>query len=342
MTRCLQLAEMGMADVAPNPMVGAVLVHENRIIGEGYHRQYGGPHAEVNALNAVPDALRPLIPQSTLYVSLEPCNHQGKTPPCTDLILRQGIRNVVVACRDPFPDVDGRGIARLREAGVTVTVGLCEQEARLLNRRFFTVHQRHRPYILLKWAVSEDGYLSRADGTPVKISQPVTDRLVHRWRREESAILVGYRTVCTDDPALTVRWVPGRHPVRVVLDRDLSLPPSARIFAPEARVIVAHCRTAEDRAHISYVRVDAGNEYHDLLPALVQKGVSSLLVEGGAATLQWFIDQDCWDEARVIRSRNIRIGQGVPAPELTERHTRIEELPGGDSITYYKNGQSAT
>ena len=242
MQRCLQLAAMGAGHTAPNPMVGAVLVYADRVIGEGFHRQYGGPHAEVNCINSVTKDDLPLLAKSTLYVSMEPCSHFGKTPPCTDLIIEKKIPTVVIACRDGYHKVNGKGIEKLRAAGINVIVGILEREALELNKRFFTFHQHQRPYIILKWAQSKDGKvaplnlpagrqvphsggnLEQSKGKRLLISNEVTDRLVHKWRSEEAAILVGTNTALQDDPALTTRFWPGRDPVRLVIEMELKLP----------------------------------------------------------------------------------------------------------------------
>ena len=287
MRRCLQLAECGREGAAPNPMVGAVVVCDGHIIGEGYHRRCGEAHAEVNAIASVKQP--ELLLRSTLYVSLEPCAHYGKTPPCAQLIIDRQIPTVVVGCRDPFARVDGRGIGMLREAGVEVREGVLEAECRWLNRRFMTFHTQHRPYVTLKWAQSEDGFidgLRRTDKTlPVRFSTPVTQALVHKLRAENEAIVVGRRTWELDHPSLTVRYWHGRQPLRCV---------------------IGDCCVAVD-----VVADSPGN----LLKTLAERQVQTLLVEGGARTLQSFIDADLWDEAR-IETAPIRLREGVNAPRI--------------------------
>ena len=278
MARCLQLARHGELTTAPNPMVGAVIVHKGRILGEGWHRRYGGPHAEVNAVCSVRPENEVLLPESTIYVSLEPCNHWGKTPPCAELLKEKGFRRVVVGCLDPNEKVSGRGIQLLREAGAEVVVGVLEAECRWLNRKFMTQHTLHRPYITLKWAESADGFIdrhrqSRADGPAVHFSTPWTQMLVHRLRATHEAILVGRRTWELDEPSLTTRFWPGKSPERLVLSAS---------GAPLAESI---------------------------------KHYQSLLVEGGAQTLQSFIDADLWDEMYIERSP-LRLGEGVKAPQI--------------------------
>ena len=238
MHRCLELASLGMGNVAPNPMVGAVLVYDNRIIGEGYHMQFGGPHAEVNCINSVKPADRELISKSSLYVSLEPCNHFGKTPPCSDLIIKNRIPEVVIACTDPFEKVNGSGINKLMEAGVKVITGILEKNAISLNTRFFTFHQQKRPYIILKWAQSANKKISGKNGEPVRISHALTDRLVHRWRSEEAAIMVGTNTALKDNPSLTTRLWKGKNPIRIVVDNQLKIPSAFTLFNGEAPLII--------------------------------------------------------------------------------------------------------
>lgn len=278
MARCLQLARHGEFTTAPNPMVGAVIVHRGRIIGEGWHRQYGGPHAEVNAVRSVRPEDEALLPESTIYVSLEPCSHWGKTPPCAELLVQKGFRRVVVGCMDPNKQVAGRGIQRLREAGAEVVVGVLEKECWWLNRKFMTFHTLHRPWITLKWAQSADGFMdrkreSRADGDPAHFSTPWTQTLVHRLRATHEAILVGRRTWELDQPSLTTRLWPGKNPAKIMLSSS-GLPINESI-AP----------------------------------------FQSVLVEGGAQTLQSFLDADLWDEAYVEYSEVV-LGDGVKAPEL--------------------------
>ncbi|HJW16280.1 MAG TPA: bifunctional diaminohydroxyphosphoribosylaminopyrimidine deaminase/5-amino-6-(5-phosphoribosylamino)uracil reductase RibD, partial [Flavisolibacter sp.] len=246
MARCLQLAQLGAGNVAPNPMVGAVLVYNDAIIGEGYHEKYGAAHAEVNCINSVIDGERHLISQSTLYVSLEPCAHFGKTPPCADLIVKLKIPKVVIGCRDPFVQVDGKGIEKLLAAGVEVTTGILEKECKELNKLFFTFHTLHRPYIILKWAQTSDGKIAyptlrKKSSSPVSrlfITNAYTNRLVHKWRSEQMAILVGTNTAMHDDPSLNTRLWPGNSPVRLVIDKELALPPGLKLFDGSIPTIV--------------------------------------------------------------------------------------------------------
>ena len=347
MYRCVQLARAGAGYVAPNPMVGAVLVHNNRIIGEGWHRQYGMPHAEVNCIASVKKNDLHLIDKSVMYVSLEPCAHYGKTPPCTGLIVQHGIPKVVIGCRDPFPEVNGKGIEKLLQAGVAVTTGILEKECRELNKRFFTFHTQRMPYIVLKWAQSSDGAIAAADGSAVQISNTYSSRLVHRWRSEEAAILVGTRTALLDDPALTTRLWPGKNPLRLVVDRNLSLPPALRLFDDSATTVVFN----EIKNTLSSGKDDiftgGGNWFYrlkgdtgiidKLMTALYRLGIQSVLVEGGATLLQSFINENRWNEARVITNEALRIPAGIKAPALTEAQIIREDHLFSDRIEQYIN-----
>lgn len=317
MRRCLQLAQQGIGRVAPNPMVGALLVHNDKIIAEGYHANYGGPHAEVNAINKVTD--ESILAESTLYVSLEPCSHFGKTPPCADLIIYKGIKNVVVACTDPNPLVAGKGIERMRNAGINVTTGILENEAIALNRRFVTYQTKKRPYIILKWAQSADGYIDkpRIEGQsagPIQVSSLPSHRLVHLWRSHEQAILVGKNTVLNDNPALTVRLVNGKNPLRIVLDSKASLQGDWKIFNTEAPTLVVNQQKEATANQTEWVLIDKSkNLLEGLMEELYKRKISSLLVEGGAETLNHFIAAGLWDEARIFTSRT-RFSDGVKAP----------------------------
>ena len=303
MSRCIELARHGELEAPPNPMVGAVIVHDGLIIGEGWHRRCGGPHAEVNAIASVRPADVALLPQSTIYVSLEPCSHWGRTPPCAELIVEKGLRRVVVGCQDPFAKVQGRGIQRLRDAGIEVEVGVLEAECLRLNQRFITFHTKHRPWITLKWAQSVDGFIdrqrtSRADGDPVHFSSEWTQTLVHRLRATHQAIVVGRRTWELDAPSLTTRLWPGPSPVRSILSSTMS-----RTTGGEVATDVPQTPPEV------FATIDV------LLAELHRRGLQSLLVEGGAATLQSFIDAGLWDEA-YIEISPLRLGAGVAAPRL--------------------------
>ncbi|MDD3736426.1 MAG: bifunctional diaminohydroxyphosphoribosylaminopyrimidine deaminase/5-amino-6-(5-phosphoribosylamino)uracil reductase RibD [Bacteroidales bacterium] len=326
MRRALHLARMAEGCTSPNPMVGAVVVHEGSIIGEGYHLRAGTPHAEVHAINAVKD--RSLLPESTMYVSLEPCSHHGRTPPCTELIIGSGIRSVVIGTTDTNPQVAGRGAERLRQAGVTVVTGVAEKECRHINRRFFTWHEKKRPYVILKWARSADGYidLPRSPGDPVEpnwITGKAERLMVHRWRAEEDAILAGGGTVRTDNPSLTVRLWKGRNPVRIIVSRSGNLDPRSAVFDGSAETILFTCN---DRAAFPGARIftlpENGGFIEETLKVLYDMGIQSLFVEGGAFIIRSFIESGLWDEARRFTGRVI-FNDGVPDPfpQLTPAET---------------------
>ena len=300
MSRCIQLAKSGAGNVAPNPMVGAVLVYENKIIGEGFHQKYGEAHAEVNCINSVPAEQKSLIEKSTLYVSLEPCAHHGKTPPCADLIVKNKIKKAVIGCQDVYEQVAGKGIEKLQNAGVEVVTGVLENESKDLNKRFFTFHQQKRPYIILKWAQSANAKIGSKNGERVLISNGFSNRLVHKWRSEEAGILVGENTALKDDPSLTTRLWKGENPVRIVIDPELKLPASLKIFNHESKTIIYNLIKNSPGKNIKYIQLNPENLLESLLSSLYENDIQSLLVEGGAKTLQSFIDQNLWDEARVI------------------------------------------
>ena len=333
--RCIQLARNGLCNAAPNPMVGAVIVYQGRIIGEGYHVRCGEAHAEVNAIRSVADPS--LLRRSTLYVSLEPCSHYGKTPPCADLIIEKQIPRVVIGCRDPFPKVSGRGIQKLLDAGCEVTVGVLETECRQLLRRFITFHTLHRPYITLKWAQSADGFIdiNRTGGTPAQLSDTYTLMLVHKRRAEHSAILVGTRTALLDNPSLTVRRWYGPSPVRVTIDRRGTLPEDLHLFDGTVRTLVFTETPRPGRPNVEYVPADFSRPLlPQLLASLYERNLQSLLVEGGAATLQAFIDAGLWDEAFVETSPRRLLG-GVAAPLLNKEKISDTEQHFGRYIRHY-------
>lgn len=333
MSRCLHLAALGAGHVAPNPMVGAVIVHDGRIIGEGYHQQYGGPHAEVNAVLSVKPGDHHLLPSSTMYVSLEPCAHHGKTPPCADLILTQGIPRVVVGCRDPFPAVNGKGIERLEAHGVEVICGVLEKECIQLNRRFFTFHRQHRPWIILKWAQTSDGVLGRA-GERMKITGSEADRLVHRWRAEEMAIMVGTETALNDDPELTTRLWPGKDPLRVVLDLKGRLPKTLKLLSDGKPTLVLRHGPDGSEGVVRFRHVDPANDLvQEIRSILYDEGIQSVIVEGGAKLLNTFLDADAWDEIRQFTNGQVAGKDGVQAPGLPAIAVAHTESIGVDALT---------
>jgi len=379
MHRCLELAEKGSGYVAPNPMVGAVLVYNGKIIGEGYHQQWGQAHAEVNCINSVKKKDREYISKSALYVSLEPCAHFGKTPPCTDLIIDHKIPEVVIGCLDPNGEVNGKGIEKLKAAGVIVVNGILERECQKLNKRFFVFHTLHRPYIILKWAETADGKIAlpgssshgknlaqpslkeqtnlmdeisksevgglvaspeggNRKGARLYISNEATNRLVHKWRSEEASILVGTNTARMDDPELTTRKWPGPSPIRLVVDMDLSLPSPLKVFNGKQKTIVFNTLKHEDKANLSFYQVTEDvNLVHQMVNALYQMKIQSVIVEGGAKLLQSFIDEGMWDEARIIKNEKLILNNGLAAPQLPIQNSKQRIGILNDSIDFYFN-----
>ena len=319
MRRCIQLAENGLGTVAPNPMVGAVVVCNGRIIGEGYHRCYGEAHAEVNAIASVTQP--ELLSQSTLYVNLEPCSHYGQTPPCSELIIQKKILNVVIANVDPNPKVSGRGISMMREAGIDVKTGVLEAEGEWLNRRFFTFQRLQRPYIQLKWAQSADGFLDRlrednCETPPVQISSEFTKVLVHKARTEESAIMVGTNTAIKDNPKLTARRWDGKNPVRVVVDRLLRIPTTYHLFDQTFQTLIYTEQKRESSNNLTYITINfAENMLGQIMDDLYNRDILSLIVEGGQLLLDAFVKENLWDEAR-IEIAPLWLGEGVKAPKV--------------------------
>lgn len=337
--RCFDLAIKGLGHVAPNPMVGAVVVHDNQVIGEGYHPAVGEPHAEVFAIQSVTD--QELLRSSTLYVNLEPCNHFGRTPPCTELILKKGVPRVVIGQLDPNPKVAGKGVERLRKHGVEVITDICRQEALFLNRRFNTFYQKNRPYILLKWAQSDDGFLDHyrtsGDGErPVRITDETCQEQVHQWRSEEAAILVGSRTVELDNPRLNVRYGKGRDPVRITLGTHHPSPITHHFFDQSQPTFVFTNGEHRAQRNLEFIPIDFRNPvWPQVFKELYHREIQSILVEGGAYTLQSLIEQDLWDEARFFTALK-KIGRGVKAPFLKEQPSRSISI-GNATIAYYLN-----
>ncbi len=319
MARCISLARNGIGNVAPNPMVGAVIVHQGKIIGEGYHRKYGEAHAEVNAIASVRD--ESLLKEATIYVSLEPCSHYGKTPPCAELIIKKQIPRVVIGCLDPFPEVSGRGVRMLREAGVEVVTGVMEEEARELNRVFMTFQEKRRPYIYLKWAQSADGFMDRLrtnNSLPaVVLSSSETLRRVHHLRANVAAIMVGTQTALLDNPSLTVRHWAGKSPVRVVLDRTLRIPPHYHLLDGAVKTLVFTAVEAVSRENVEYVTIDFGQPVlPQVMHELYVRKLDSLMVEGGATLLGHFLEDGLWDQM-LVETAPVNLESGVKAPDLS-------------------------
>ena len=327
MQRCLDLALLGIGDVAPNPMVGCVIVHEGVIIGEGYHMIYGGPHAEVNAIRSVKNP--ELLKESTLFVSLEPCAHFGKTPPCSDLIIESQIPKVVIGTMDPFVEVAGKGIERMQKAGIEVEVGILEKKCRNLNRRFFTFHDLKRPYIILKWAQTLDGFID-TDRTeskhPTWITNALAKRLVHKQRSEESAILIGTNTAEFDNPALTVREWTGSQPIRMTIDRTGRLNPNLTIFDGKAPTWVFTGIDQTDRENLKFIKLDFDrNILPQMMEELYKKDILSVIVEGGRELLNSFLELNFWDEAFVYTGNQF-FGKGVAAPNISGKTIAYRKL----------------
>ncbi len=339
MNRCIELAKIGLGKVAPNPMVGAVITHNNHIIGEGYHEYYGGPHAEVNAINNVKN--KALLKDSTIYVSLEPCAHHGKTPPCADLIVKHQIPNVVIGMQDPFAKVNGAGIKRIEEAGSKVTIGILEKECKELNKEFLTYHIEKRPYIILKWAQTSDGFIDK-ERLKNEAQQPnwITDEtcraLVHKWRSETKAILVGTNTALIDNPKLNVRTWCGESPLRIVLDRKLRLPQSLHLFDGKQPTIVINEQKSQVLDKVEYIKLDFNDSLiPKLLKILHTREISSIIIEGGLKALTSFIDQNLWDEARVFIG-NKTFKSGIKAPKINKENAQSLNI-GNSKLLLIRN-----
>lgn len=329
MLRCLELAQLGAGNVAPNPMVGCVIVYNGKIIGEGYHEKYGESHAEPNAIKSVKNP--ELLKKSTLYVSLEPCAHFGKTPPCSDLIISSGIPKVIVGTVDPFSEVSGKGIEKMKKAGIDVEVGLLNKECREINRRFFTYHIHKRPYIILKWAQTFDGFIDaerNAVNKPQWITNDICKRLVHKQRAEEASVLIGTNTAELDNPKLTVREWSGRQPIRIVIDINSRLSSSLNIFDGTEETWVFGNKNKINHENIKYFEIDGAHEtITQLLQTLYKNNILSLVVEGGSEMLNSFIRTGKWDEAHVYTGNRF-FAKGVEAPKIEGILKEIEELDG--------------
>lgn len=327
--KCLELAEKGMGNVSPNPMVGSVIVYDGKIIGQGFHQKFGGSHAEVNAINSVSD--QELLKKSTLYVNLEPCSHFGKTPPCADLIISKKIPKVVIGSYDPNPKVSGKGIQKLKDAGIEVEVGILKEESDYLNRRFLTFQTKHRPFLILKWAESEDGYMAGVEKKQLWLTNEESKILVHKWRSEEQAFLVGKNTVAIDDPELTTRLWTGKNPLRITIDRNLELNQDRKIFNSTAPTIVFNEKENSSIANVERVKIEFGEKTEEqILEELYKRNILSLVIEGGKDTLTRFIEKNLWDEARIFSTKHI-LGKGIVAPKITGVNMYEKEI-GTDKL----------
>lgn len=336
MQRCFELASLGSGRTSPNPTVGAVLVHRNRIIGEGFHTRYGHPHAEVEAVRSVADEDLELISQSTLYVSLEPCSVHGRTPPCTDLIIREKIPEVVIAYIDRSPGVNGKGVAQLRKHGVKVTEGLLSKAGKLLSAPRNTFVSRHRPYIILKYAASANGFLGLSDGRPVWLTNAYSKRLVHRWRAETDAIMVGTNTALYDDPQLNTRLFPGPSPIRIIPDRNLRLPLHLQVFDDSVPTLIFTQKDppSHDLTQTEYVKITAEDFFEEVLRELYRRNIQTLMVEGGRAILSHFIQKGLWEEARVFNTPHY-LSDGLVAPHLGRAPNQVHSLLQDRLEIYY-------
>lgn len=342
MNRCLQLATNGFGNAAPNPMVGCVIVYKNQIIGEGFHQKYGEAHAEVNAINSVKN--KEMLKESTLFVNLEPCAHYGKTPPCADLIVKYNIPRVVIGTIDPFAKVAGKGIDILKKAGCDLTVGVLEDECNELNKRFFHFHKTKIPYIILKWAQTNDGFIDKerdadCEAKPNWITNENTRLLVHKWRSEESAIMIGTTTAKNDNPSLNVRDWSGKNPLRIVIDQELSLPKILNIFNQCSNTIIFNNKQNKLVNNLEFIKIDfSRNIIPQILETLHVKNIQSIIIEGGSMLLQSFIDIGCWNEARYFIGESL-FKSGVKAPSIAGEFYSQEQI-GPDKLIILKNKDS--
>jgi len=337
MRRCFELASHGLGKTRTNPVVGSVIVHDGRIIGEGYHHEYGGPHAEVNAIRCVSD--KSLLEQSTIYINLEPCSHFGKTPPCSTLIMNHKIPRVVISNDDPFPSVSGRGIEALRNGGAEVVTGVLEADGEFLNRRFLTFHREKRPYIILKWAETADGFIDveRKKGDPVGvrwITDEVARTLVHKWRSEEAGLMVGTNTIIADNPKLNVRRWSGNSPLRIAFDRNGRVPETANILDGSQDTVVFTCDQERYSGRTNSVLIDHDYRLEDVLTELFDLKILSVIVEGGQQIHQLFLESGLWDEARVFRG-TAEFKKGVRAPEISMEPAEVIPFEGSDLNIYF-------
>ncbi|MDC0204420.1 bifunctional diaminohydroxyphosphoribosylaminopyrimidine deaminase/5-amino-6-(5-phosphoribosylamino)uracil reductase RibD [Flavobacteriales bacterium] len=329
MKRCLELAQKGAGLVSPNPMVGSVIVYKGEIIGEGFHQKYGEDHAEVNAINSVND--KRLLNKSTLYVNLEPCAHFGKTPPCTNIIIENKIPKVIISCVDSFSEVSGKGIEKMKNEGIEVVVGILEKESRILNKRFFTFHEENRPYIILKWAKSSDGFIApKNQNEPFWMTSYESKTLVHKWRSEEDAILVGRITAEKDNPSLTVREVTGSNPIRLVIDKNLKLSDNSNLFNSEVKTIVFNTIKSEIIGTNQFIKINFNYLIKNILKELHKQNIQSVIIEGGRTTLQSFIDANIWDETRIFTANKLLV-QGLKNP-IIKGERILEEKIGDDKL----------
>ena len=331
--RCIELAQNALGKTYPNPLVGSVIVHDGKIIGEGFHEKAGQNHAEINAINSVKNS--ELLKESTIYVSLEPCSHFGKTPPCANKIVEIGFKKVVIGTLDSHEKVNGKGKKILEDAGIEVISGVLEKECQELNKRFFTFHQKKRPFIILKWAQSKDGFMDR-DFKPTQIGNPLTKQFVHQLRSEEHAILVGTNTALHDNPSLTTREIVGRNPVRILIDFNLKIPGDFNIYNEEAETLVFNSVKESNEENIKFIKIEKENFLENLMGKLYEHQIQSVIVEGGNFTLQQFIDTNIWDEAIIIKNENLVLENGTKAPVFDFEPVKVEDFRD-NKIEFYRN-----
>ncbi len=332
MLRAMELAQNGLGRVSPNPMVGCVVVHDDKILGEGWHQLYGEAHAEVNAINSVND--KSLLKYSTIYVNLEPCAHHGKTPPCANLLVENRVKRVVIANVDSNPLVGGKGIEKLRSAVIEVETGVLEEKGRELNKRFFTFVEKKRPFVILKWAQTADGFIARKNFDSKWISAELSRQLVHKWRADEAGIMIGTNTAKYDNPRLDVRDWSGGNPIRIVIDKKLSLSDSLNLFDNSIKTLCFNLERSKKSENIEWIKVEQSNMLSQIMSHLYDQGIQSIIVEGGAALHQSFVEANLWDEARVFESK-ASFGEGIDAVRLFLPHQ--EELIGEDKLLVYRN-----
>ncbi len=331
--RCIELAQNALGKTYPNPLVGSVIVHDGKIIGEGFHEKAGQNHAEINAINSVKNS--ELLKESTIYVSLEPCSHFGKTPPCANKIVEIGFKKVVIGTLDSHEKVNGKGKKILEDAGIEIISGVLEKECQELNKRFFTFHQKKRPFIILKWAQSNDGFMDR-DFKPTQIGNPLTKQFVHQLRSEEHAILVGTNTALHDNPSLTTREIVGRNPVRILIDFNLKIPGDFNIYNEEAETLVFNSVKESNEENIKFSKIEKENFLENLMGKLYEHQIQSVIVEGGNFTLQQFIDTNIWDEAIIIKNENLVLENGTKAPVFDFEPVKVEDFRD-NKIEFYRN-----
>lgn len=333
--RCIELAQKALGNTYPNPLVGSVIVHNGKIIGEGFHKKAGEPHAEINAINSIKDEDKRLIPESVIYVSLEPCAHFGKTPPCALKIVELGFKKVVIGAMDSHDKVNGKGKKIITDEGIEAVSGILEDDCRELNKRFFTYHEKKRPFLILKWAQSADGFMDK-DFQPTQISNSLSKQLVHQMRSEEHSILIGKNTALHDNPSLTVREIEGRNPIRILIDFDLDVPESFNIYNSESETIIFNSIKDSQDNDLKFIKIQKENSLNQILEKLYELQIQSVIIEGGRFTLQQFIDQNLWDEALIFKNPNLNLENGTKAPDFNFVPEKTENLRD-TQVLFFRN-----